>query len=301
MERMLVVVFDDETKAYEGSRALKQLDSEGSISIHAESVVQKGADGKVTIKQEDDDFPIRTVGGTAVGSLVGLLGGPIGLGLGAVGGMLAGSISDLHRAGVNADFLDDVSVTLTPGKYAVVADVSEEWVTPVDTRMEAQGGVVFRATRKTFEQEQRAQEEAELHAEIEALNAEHARAHAERRAKLQAKIDHLKAKVHARSEEDKRRSEELRRETEAKVQALENKAAKAQGDAKAALNARVAGLREDYERRSQKVRSAAAGELRKAADHLEISENCIVHAAPGRSPQNWWPAIHFLALFCNPH
>ena len=41
MERMLVVVFDNESKAYEGSRALKQLDTEGSITIHAESVIKK--------------------------------------------------------------------------------------------------------------------------------------------------------------------------------------------------------------------------------------------------------------------
>ena len=29
MERMLVIVFNDEAKAYEGSHALKQLDDEG--------------------------------------------------------------------------------------------------------------------------------------------------------------------------------------------------------------------------------------------------------------------------------
>jgi hypothetical protein len=40
--------------------------------------------------------------------------------------------------------LTDVATALTPGKYAVVADVDEDWVTPVDTRMEAVGGVVFR-------------------------------------------------------------------------------------------------------------------------------------------------------------
>ena len=43
---------------------------------------------------------------------------------------------------VDTDFLTDVATALTPGKYAVVADVDEDWVTPVDTRMEAVGGVV---------------------------------------------------------------------------------------------------------------------------------------------------------------
>src|SRR5271157_2522770 len=100
MERMMVVVFNDESKAYEGSRALSQLDGEGSITIHAESVIQKNADGTVTVKQAVGDFPIRTIGGTAIGSLIGLLGGPVGLGIGALAGMMAGTLGDLFVAGV---------------------------------------------------------------------------------------------------------------------------------------------------------------------------------------------------------
>ena len=73
MEKMLVVVFDNETKAYEGLRALNQIDSEGNITIHAEAVVGKNNDGALTVKQGDGDFPVRTVSGTAIGSLIGLL------------------------------------------------------------------------------------------------------------------------------------------------------------------------------------------------------------------------------------
>ena len=91
MERMLAVVFNDEPKTYEGSHALKQLDNEGSITIHAEAVIKKNADGTVTVKQSEDDFPIRTIGGTAIGSLIGLLEGPVGLAVGATAGLLAGS------------------------------------------------------------------------------------------------------------------------------------------------------------------------------------------------------------------
>lgn len=35
MDRMLVVVFDNESKAYEGSRSLQQLDGDGSIAVYA--------------------------------------------------------------------------------------------------------------------------------------------------------------------------------------------------------------------------------------------------------------------------
>ena len=121
MEEMLVVAFDNEKKAYEGSHALHQLDAEGSITIHAEAVIKKDANGTVSILQSNDDFPIRTVGGTAIGSLIGVLGGPVGLGLGALAGSFAGMMGDIYAAGVNTDFLSDVSATLTEGVRDSVA------------------------------------------------------------------------------------------------------------------------------------------------------------------------------------
>ena len=59
MDRMLVVVFDNETKAYEGKKALLQLDGEGSISVYAYAVLAKHADGTATVKQGDDSGPAR--------------------------------------------------------------------------------------------------------------------------------------------------------------------------------------------------------------------------------------------------
>ena len=79
MDRMLVVVFDNESKAYQGKNALLQLDGEGSISIYAYAVLAKHADGTATVKQGDGEGPIGTLIGTSLGSLIGLLGGPAGL------------------------------------------------------------------------------------------------------------------------------------------------------------------------------------------------------------------------------
>jgi uncharacterized membrane protein len=258
MEKMLVVVFDNETKAYEGSRELNQLDSEGSITIHAEAVISKNNDGTVTVKQGEGDFPVRTVSGTAIGSLIGLLGGPVGLAVGAVTGTMVGSLADLFVAGVDSDFLTEVSNVLTSGKCAIAADVSEEWVTPVDTRMEALNGFVFRTARKSFEEAQRASEVAELRAEIDQLKAEHARAKAEHKAKLQAKIDSLNTLLQTKLQQARQRKEQIQNETEAKVQALQAKAAKAKGDAKAAINARATEIKKQYERWAEQVTSMVA-------------------------------------------
>ncbi len=269
MEKMLVVVFENETKAYEGSHALIELDQEGSIAIYAEAVIQKNNDGTVSMKRAEDRFPIGATGGTGLGALIGLLGGPIGLGIGAALGATAGLVSDLYVAGIDEDFLADASTALKPGKFAVVADITEEWVTPVDTRMETLGGIVFRTERKHFEEDQRARDIAALRDEIDQLNAEQARVTAERKAKIQAQIDELNRKLNAKLDQAKQRSQQLETETDAKVKALQKKAATANREAKAAINQRISDMKKTYEQGAATLRSATAKQLRKAAAKIE--------------------------------
>jgi len=239
----LLVVFDNELKAYDGYKALSELDSEGSISVHAGAVIEKKDDGTVTVKQKGDEFPIRTVGGTAIGSLIGLLGGPIGASIGALAGTFAGSISDMNRAGVSAEFLDDVNKKLKPGKWAIVSDISEEWVTPVDTRMAALGGTVFRTTRHDIEHEHYANDVADMKTNIAMLKAEQAKSRTDQKAKVQSKIDNLKKKWHDKLEQAKQTSKQHQEEDKAKVDAMEKKAAKAKGEHKEKIEARIADIK----------------------------------------------------------
>ena len=120
MEKMLVVVFDSESKAYEGTNALSKLDREGSITVHAELLIKKNAEGKTVVLKIVDELPISTVGGTAIGSLVGLLGGPYGVIIGAASGTLVGLTGDLYRSGVSAEFVDEVSAILTPANMPLL-------------------------------------------------------------------------------------------------------------------------------------------------------------------------------------
>jgi uncharacterized membrane protein len=245
MQKLLAVIFSDELKAYEGSRALNELDSEGSISIYAKVVIRKNPDGTASIEQSKEEFPLRTMEGTAIGALVGLLGGPIGFGLGVGAGTLAGAVADVHRSGVNEDFVAEISTKLAPGKCAVIAEISEEWTAPVDSRMEILGGKVYRADRSDFEDEQRAREVAEIRTEIAQLKAERAQAHAGQKQKLQAKIGKLQKRLHVKLQETKRRSEEQRKEAQANIQALRKKASKTKGGKRAALESRIASIRNE--------------------------------------------------------
>jgi len=144
MERMLVVVFEDEIKAYEASRALQSLDDENVIGVFGIAVVKKNREGASTAIKTHYVGPQNTIAATAVGSLLGLLGGPVGVAVGAASGLVAGAANDKAKLRVASDFVTEVRNALTPGKTAVVAEIDEESTGAVDERMEVYGGTIFR-------------------------------------------------------------------------------------------------------------------------------------------------------------
>jgi len=227
MERMLVVVFDSETKAYEGKSALRQLEGEGSITTYAGAVVVKNADGTASVKQFDEVGPVGGLVGTSVGSLIGLLGGPAGLAIGAASGLALGAFFDLDNARVGGDFVDDVTKSLKPTKVAVIAEVDEDWTTPVDIRMEALGGTVLRRALSDVQEDVWEKDTAAMKADLAQLKDEISKARADRRAKLQSRIDQLQVRIDAQQEKAKERREAFRTRQESKRAILKKNAAAA--------------------------------------------------------------------------
>jgi DNA-binding NtrC family response regulator/uncharacterized membrane protein len=224
-DRMLVVVFDTETKANEGKEALHQLENEGSIALYAYAVVAKNADGTATVKQSDDPGPLGTLVGTSLGSFIGILGGPTGVAIGAVVGSVAGSAADLNNARVGDDFIDDVARELLPGRFAVAAEIQEESTTPVDTRMESLGGTVFRRALSDVANTVDDEAVAAMRADFAQMKAEHAQARADRKAKLAAKLNQLDSRIQARLERAKERRMAVKRQAQVKAEVLKAKAA----------------------------------------------------------------------------
>jgi uncharacterized membrane protein len=256
MDKILVVVFDSESKAYEGSLALQELQNEGSINLYAKAVIARDVNGKMLVKQSVDMGPVGTSVGLLTGSLIGLLGGPLGVVIGASAGASGGLLYDLAQLGVSEDYLDEVGKSLLPGKAAVVAEVWEDWTLPVDSRMEALGGVVFRRTRIDVLDDQMEKDIAALNADLAELEVEQAQANAEAKEKLQIRIDAAKAKLQATQDIAQARLEANQRETEAKIQSLQEKVVKANGERKAKLEKRIAELSAEHKRRSEQLRQA---------------------------------------------
>src|SRR6516162_963689 len=227
MDRMLVVVFNNEAKAYEGKKALQQLDDDGSISVYGYAVVAKNADGTASVKQGDDAGPLGTLIGTSLGSLIGVLFGPAGLAIGAAAGYGAGATADIDNLRIGDDFIADVTKELLPNRVAVVAEIEEDWTTPVDTRMEAIGGTVFRRALSDVQHQTHQEDVAAMKADLAQMKAEHAQAHSDRKAKLQEKINQLDSKIQAQLQTAKEKRQAAELEAQAKAQILKSKAAAA--------------------------------------------------------------------------
>jgi uncharacterized membrane protein len=256
MDKMIVVVFDSEVKAYEGEKVLQELEREGSINLYAKAVIAQDASGKVAVKQQADEGPVGTAVGMLTGSLIGLLGGPVGLVLGTGAGMSGGMVYDLVHLGVGQDYLEEVEQSLQPGKAAVVAEVWEEWTLPVDTRMEALGGEVFRRTRGEVMDAQFERDVVALKADLAELETEYKQATGESRAKLQKKVDAAKGRLQGAQDAFQARIEASQRETEAKIKSLQEQAAKESGERKAKREARIAELKAEQKRRSEQLKKS---------------------------------------------
>ena len=188
--------------------------------------------------------------------MVGLIGGPAGVAVGMASGAMFGSIDDLTNVGIDGEFLAEVDKALAPGKTAVVAECFENWVTPMDSRMETLGGEVLRRSRAGYVDELIERDIAATKADFARLKEEHAQARAERKAKLEAKMDATKAKLRASVDRAKERATSLKSEADAKVEALEQQIKKASADAKAKYQERAHELKADYNNRMEKLKKS---------------------------------------------
>jgi len=256
LNKILVTIFNTESQAFEGLSALKDLHRDGDVSLYATMVLGKDAQGQVTIKQALDKTVDATGYGLLLGSLAGVLAGPVGLLLGASLGSLTGMLIDLNRAGIDVQFISDVSVALAPGKTAVLADIDEAWTVPVDTRMQALDGMVFRRLRSEVVEEQMAREAAASSAEVKHLKEELGAALEQDKAAIAQHLEAAKNKLQLMQTAIEARLTQTRQDAEAKVNALQQQV-KTSGDRrKAKLETRMTDIKADLEQRHIKLRQA---------------------------------------------
>lgn len=257
MNKMLVAVFENEIKAYEGLSALKSLHKNADISLYASAVISKDAKGNLHFKDSADEGPIGTATGLLAGGLIGLLGGPVGVAIGVSAGTAIGLMFDMDQSDINSAFIEEVSDALANGKTAVIAEIDESWTVPVDSKLEPLGAVVFRRLKFEVIDEQLERESKAIAAEYEELKNEFKQAREEDKAKINAAIARLEKKAQATNELLKKKLEETKRKTDAKINAIEKQMEDAQAKQKAKLKIQMDTIKEEYEARASKLKQAS--------------------------------------------
>jgi len=195
---IIAVTFDDRSNAFQALSELKGAGMEGRVDVAAAAVVTRDADGRISMPDGvDNNGAVGTWGGSLVGLLIGVIGGPIGILLGWTGGLLVGGAFDLRRVDRSAGALEQISSAIPIGGTALVAEVAEYAREVVDGEMAKLDGVVIRRPREEVLDEMEAAEEAYREAEKEARRHAREQRKAERKADAAERTAALKEKLGA--------------------------------------------------------------------------------------------------------
>jgi uncharacterized membrane protein len=257
MSKFIVVVLPDERKAYEALHAIRELDQDGTVTFYAGTVVERKADGTLDVKQAVDDGPLGLGIGSLVGGLVGLFGGPVGAAVGMVTGGFLGTFRDVIHAGVSEEFVEKITHELRPGNFAVVAEVSEEWLTPIDAKMEALGGKVVREYRDDFVDARIEKNVDEVRNELAQRKMERAGAKAKKmEAKLDERIEDARNDLQQVASKARARLDEKKQEMLAKIGALKDQSNKAKPEVRARIETRITEIHAELAAREEKLSHA---------------------------------------------
>ncbi len=203
MQNIIAVNFEVESEGYQAITMLAKNPVLENAAI-LEMALVKREDGTVKVC---DSFSsgVHTTDDTAkgglIGSVVGILGGPIGVLLGGSAGALTGSIIDAGDARDTASMIETVAQKMQDGDVALIILAEEETEMILDSKLSAFKGEILRFDAAVIAAE--VEEARELQKEMErqarqklraAKKEEHKKTIDEYRAKISADFEVFKAK-----------------------------------------------------------------------------------------------------------
>lgn len=260
MEKLIFISFNNEKQANEGIEALREL---RTVTLYAGAMIAKDANGEIVVKHSVVKRPAATLGGLLMDSLMGLL-GPAAIAIDRGSGALLGAAIDAAKRGITTDFIQAIEHELASGKIGIIAEIDEEWVTPIDIRMEPLGATVFRQARTQFEDAFFEKEIEAQRSELAILESEKAanakireqQNAAEADAKLQAKIEATRHKIEEKENQLAEQIQSVREEGDARIAILQEQEITADDDTRFQLEERLKDIRAEYELRAKKLSEA---------------------------------------------
>ena len=150
--KFMAAIFEDYERVEQGEQAVLSLKREGTLSVFGMAVVARGAAGLSMMEAPNGPSTeaLTELLSELSAAVSALPGQPLGLMTDL------GSWGDLVDFGVTKNFIQTLANALLPGKAAVIAEIEEDWITPLDLRVEEIGGRIMRTWRSEFEVAERA-------------------------------------------------------------------------------------------------------------------------------------------------
>lgn len=193
---VIAVSFAEPSKAYQALSDLKGAAREGRLDLRSAAVVTRDETGRLRVPEGDDAVVgVATWGGSLIGLLIGIIGGPVGMFFGWAGGLLVGGLYDAWRADRGDSILAEISRLIPIGGTALVAEVDEYATEVVDKLMTGLGGTVYRRSAALVLGEMEAAEDAYEQAQKAAEKAVREQKKAERKENMEERKEALKKKL----------------------------------------------------------------------------------------------------------
>lgn len=180
-QNILVLGFDEDSKAYQAFSVLKNSAAQGRLGLDDAVVVERDVAGALHIREQVSaaaGLPDTALGGL-LGAVIGLLGGPLGVLLGGTAGLLFGSASDYDRVEYEQSLMAQMAEMIPAGTTGVIALVTESAEEVVNSDMRQFDAVILRSPVSDAQAEISAHSEAAKaaeHAARKVLRAQHVKA-----------------------------------------------------------------------------------------------------------------------------
>ena len=136
-ENLILANYKVESEAYQALSELKRETANANYTI-SQAVIVKKENGKLSVMDgfvngaaAGDD----TMTGGLIGSLLGILGGPLGILLGGSMGMLIGGAVDAGDMADNASLLEKAGDSILDGETAIILLAQEEYETALTAKL----------------------------------------------------------------------------------------------------------------------------------------------------------------------
>ena len=145
---MFAIRFDHPLKAQECLMAMLRIAGQDIIEIEDAAIIDKDANGKIRLRQSKDiNAGQGATSGGLYGSLIGIIGGPVGMiaggALGATAGGLWGKLRDI---GIDDDHMKDMGERIQPGENLLFLLLTNIKRTPFLFEMKRFDGMLFEST-----------------------------------------------------------------------------------------------------------------------------------------------------------